>query len=94
MNLQPLNDHLIIKPLKETEKSGIVLPDSEKDKKSGKGEVLAVGPGRVLDNGQKLAMAVKVGDKIMYRQYAGDEVKIENEEYLVISEHDVLAIIK
>ena len=94
MNLQPLSDHLIIKPLKEEIKSGIVVPESEKEKKSGKAEVLAVGPGRILDNGQSLTIRVKIGDKIMYRQYAGDEIKDENEEYLIISESDVLAIIK
>lgn len=100
MNLQPLTDHLIIKPLKASDalkeegKSGIVLPESEKDKKSGKGEVLAIGPGRTLDNGNKLTMSVKVGDKILFREYAGDEIKDESgEKHLIITESEVLAII-
>lgn len=93
MNLKPLTDHLIIKSLKQEDKSGIALPESEKEKKSGKGEVMAVGPGRTLDNGNKLPMSINVGDKILFRQYAGDEIKEGGEEYLIITESDVLAII-
>jgi len=90
MNLKPLGDHLILQPLSEEDRSGIALPESEKEKKSGKGEVIAVGPGRVLDNGNRLPMSIKVGDKIMYRSYAGDEIKSGEKKYLIISESDVL----
>ncbi len=93
MNLTPLSDHLIIKPLKESgSKTGIVLPETA-EKQPQQGEVLAVGPGRVLDNGNRLPMSVKVGDKILFKQYVPDEIKINEEKYLVLSEHEVIAII-
>lgn len=93
MNLKPLTDHLIVKPLKEDEsKSGIVLPEDAKEKPE-RGKVVAVGPGRVLDNGSHLLMSVKVGDKILFKKYTPDEIKINEEEYLVLSENDVIAII-
>jgi chaperonin GroES len=94
MNLQPLTDHILVKPLKKEEKSSIVLPESEKDKKSERGEVVAIGPGRILDNGQKMEMNVKIGDKILFRQYAPDEIDEDGEKFLLMSESDVLAIIK
>ena len=95
MNLKPLNDHLIVKPISEdkTTKSGIVLPDTVDKEKPETGEVVAVGPGRVLDNGNRLEMSVKVGQKIMFKKYSPDEIKVDNEEYLVISESDILAIL-
>jgi len=93
MNLQPLTDHLIVKPLKqEKTESGIILPEEAQEK--GKGEVLVVGPGRVLDSGQKLEMNVKVGDKVIYREYAGDKMKTSDGEVVLLTESDILAIIK
>jgi chaperonin GroES len=93
MNLKPLTDHLIVKPIKEeTTKSGIVLPETGKERPE-KGEVVAVGPGRILDNGTKLEMTLKVGDRIMFKKYAPDEIKIDGEEYLILSESEVIAII-
>jgi chaperonin GroES len=93
MNLKPLTDHLIVKPIKEeTTKSGLVLPETGKDRPE-KGEVVAVGPGRILDNGAKLEMTLKVGDRIMFKKYAPDEIKIDGEEYLILSESEVIAII-
>jgi len=94
MNLKPLGDRVVIKPSEKEEKtkSGILLPDTAKEKPQ-EGTVEAVGPGRILDNGTKLPMELKVGDKILYAKYAGNEFKIEEIEYLIVSEKDVLAIV-
>ena len=94
-NLTPIGDRVVVKPEPEEVKtrSGIVLPDSAKEKPQ-EGTVIAVGAGRVLDNGQKVAPEVKVGDKIIYSKYGGTEVKIENEEYIILSERDIHAIKK
>lgn len=94
MNIKPLGDRVIIKPIAEdiTTKSGIVLPETVEKEKAEKGEVLAVGPGRVLDNGQVAPMSVKIGDKVMFKKYSPDEIKVDGEELLVISESDILAI--
>lgn len=95
MNLQPLADRVVVKALAQEEKtkSGIVLPDTAKEKPQ-EGEVLAVGPGKVAENGSRIPMEVKVGDKVIYSKYAGTEVKVDGVEYLVLRESDVLAIIK
>ncbi|MGE5580651.1 MAG: co-chaperone GroES [Bacillota bacterium] len=91
--LRPLADRVVVKPIQAEEKTkgGIVLPDTAKDKPQ-EGEVIAVGPGRVLDNGTKLAPEVKVGDRVIYSKYSGSEVKIEGEEYLIVRESDILAV--
>ena len=96
MNLKPINDHLIVKPQTEETKtkSGIVLPDTVDKEKPETGEVAAVGPGRVLDNGNRLEMSVKVGQKVLFKKYSPDEFKIDGEEYLVLSESDIIAIIE
>ena len=96
MNLKPLSNNVIVKPLKQEEmtKSGIVLPDTLDKEKPEKGEVVAVGTGRLLDNGQVAKMTVKVGDKVMFKKYSPDEVKVDNEDYLVLSENDIIAIIE
>jgi chaperonin GroES len=94
MNLKPLGDRVVVKPVEKEErtKSGIVLPDTAKEKPQ-EGIVEAVGTGRILDNGTKLAMELKVGDKILYAKYAGNEFKVDEIEYLIVSEKDVLAIV-
>src|SRR5437660_11418172 len=94
MNLRPLGDRVGVKPVEREErtKSGIVLPDTAKEKPQ-EGLVEAVGTGRILDNGTKIPMELKVGDKILYAKYAGNEFKLDDIEYLVISEKDVLAIV-
>lgn len=96
MKLKPLNDKIIVKPIEEDEvtKAGIVLPDTAEKEKPEKGEVIAVGPGKLLDNGQRAPMSVKVGDKVVFKKYASDEVKIDDTEYFVISEEDIIAIIE
>ena len=87
---------MIVKPAAKEEmtKAGIILPDTIDKERPEQGEVIAVGPGKMLDNGQLAPVALKVGDKIVFKKYSPDEVKIENEEYLVISESDVMAVLE
>jgi len=94
MQLKPLGDRVVIKVLNQEEKTkgGIVLPDTAKEKPQ-EGEVVAVGSGRVLENGQKLPLEVKVGEKVIFSKYAGTEVKVDDEEYLILSERDILAVV-
>ncbi len=91
--LKPLADRVVVKPLsgEEKTKGGIVLPDTAKDKPQ-EGEVIAVGPGRILDNGTRLEPEVKVGDRVLFSKYSGTEFKLEGEEYLILRESDILAI--
>ncbi len=95
MKIKPLGDRVVVKPLEAMEKSkgGIVLPDTAKEKPQ-EGEVVAVGKGRVTDDGKLLTMEVKVGDKVLYGKYSGTEVTIENEEYVVLHESDILGIVE
>jgi len=95
MNIKPLGDHVLVKAIKEDSvtKSGIVLPDTVDQEKKMEGEVMAVGPGKMLENGTRSAMEVTVGNKILFKKWGGDEVKIDNIEYKIISVDDVLAII-
>lgn len=92
--LKPLGDRVVIRVLEQEEKtaSGIFLPDTAKEKPS-QGEVVAVGPGKLQDDGKRAALDVKVGDKIIFSKYAGTEVKFEGTKYLIVSERDILAII-
>jgi chaperonin GroES len=91
--IKPLADRVVIKVLsgEEKTKGGIVLPDTAKEKPQ-EGEVIAVGPGRVLENGQRLTPELKVGDRVIFAKYSGSEVKIEAEEYLILRESDILAV--
>jgi len=93
MNLKPLFDNIIVKRIEEEEKTkgGIVLPETIDKEKPQKGEVIAVGEGKITDNGNKIDMQVKVGDKILFRKYSPDEIKVDNEEYLVMAQNDVIA---
>ena len=95
MNIKPIQDRVVVKPIAEDEvtKSGIVLPDTVDKERPEKGAVVAVGEGKLLDSGQRAPMSVKVGDTVMFKKYSPDEIKIDDEEYLVISEGDILAII-
>jgi chaperonin GroES len=92
--LEPLDDRIVVKPGEEEETtvSGIVIPDTAKEKPQ-EGEVVAVGPGR-FEDGTRVPMDVNVGDRVLYSKYGGTEVKVEGEEYLVLSARDVLAIVK
>lgn len=94
MMLKPLGDRVVIRVLEKEEKtqSGIFLPDTAKEKPQ-EGEVVAVGPGKVADDGKRIAPEVKVGDKIIFSKYAGNEIKVDGVEVLIISERDILAVI-
>lgn len=93
-SLKPLGDRVVVKPKakEETTKSGLVLPDTASEKPQ-EGQVLSVGPGRVLENGKRVEMEVKAGDTVLFAKYAGTEVKLDGEDYLVIRESDLLAIV-
>lgn len=93
LNLKPLADRVIIKKLEAEEKTpgGIVLPDTAKEKPQN-GEVLAVGPGKTDEKGNKTPMELKVGDKVLFQKYSGTEVKIDGVEYLILAERDILAV--
>src|SRR5215213_10719554 len=95
VGLQPLGDRVVIKPLarEEMTKSGIVLPDTAKEKPQ-QGEVVAVGPGRVLDSGDRVSLDVTVGDKIIFAKYSGTEFKLEDDELLILNERDILAVLQ
>ncbi|MDO8682497.1 MAG: co-chaperone GroES [Armatimonadota bacterium] len=92
--LKPLGDRIIAKPTsaEEVTKGGIVLPDTAQEKPQ-EGEVIAVGPGKLLDSGKLAPMDVKVGDKVIYSKYGGTEIKVEGEEYMILRQDDVLAIL-
>jgi chaperonin GroES len=94
MNLKPLGDRVVIKPSpkEEVTKSGLVIPDTAKEKPQ-EGIVLAIGPGKLDEDGKRLPMDVKVGDKVLYAKYAGTEIKLEGEEHLIVKESDILAIV-
>ena len=95
MNIKPLGERVLIKQIASEEKtaSGIVLPDTAKEKPQ-EGEVLAVGPGKLLENGQRGDMEVKVGDRVLFAKYAGSEIKVGGEEYMILNaERDILAVL-
>lgn len=93
MKLRPLGDRVLVKALeaKEVKKGGIIIPDTAKEKPQ-EGEVIAVGPGKTDDNGKRIAMDVKVGDKILFGKYSGTEVKINDVEYLIMHQDDIMGI--
>ena len=93
--LRPLGDRVVIQPTarEEMTKSGIVLPDTAKEKPQ-EGEILAIGPGKFLDDGTREAMDVAVGNKVLYAKYAGTEFKVEGEDLLIVSQKDILAVVE
>jgi chaperonin GroES len=95
VKLHPMGDRIIVKASarEAVTKSGIVLPDTAKEKPQ-EGEVLAIGPGKVLDNGKRTPLEVQVGQRVLFAKYAGTEVKVEGEEYLIMRESDVMGIIE
>ncbi len=95
MKVKPLQDRVVIKRLEEEKKTkgGIVIPDTAKEKPQ-EGRVVAVGPGKMTDKGQRVAPEVKVGDKILFGKYSGADIKIDGEEHLILKEEDILAILK
>ncbi|OGQ08613.1 MAG: co-chaperone GroES [Deltaproteobacteria bacterium RIFCSPLOWO2_12_FULL_40_28] len=94
LNIRPLHDRLIVKRLSEEEKTkgGIIIPDTAKEKPQ-EAEVIAVGNGKVLEDGKKVPLDVKVGDKVLFSKYSGTEIKFEGEEYLIMREEDIQAIV-
>jgi len=94
MNVKPMEDRVLLKPMDAEQKTagGIIIPDNAKEKPQ-KGEVVAVGPGKVNDKGQKIEMTLKKGDKVLYGKYSGSEITVDGKEYLIVRESDVLAII-
>jgi chaperonin GroES len=95
VSIKPLEDRVVVRTLEaeQTTASGLVIPDTAKEKPQ-EGEVLAVGPGRVDDNGQRIPLDVTVGDKVIYSKYGGTEVKYSGEEYLILSARDILAVVE
>ena len=95
MNLKPLGDRVVVKPseLEEVTSSGIFLPETAKEKPQ-QGKVIATGPGARKENGERIAMDVKVGDTVLYAKYAGTSIKLDGEEYLILKESDILAIVE
>ena len=95
MKIRPLQDRVIVKRVEAEEKSkgGIIIPDSAKEKPQ-EGKIVAVGPGKVADDGKTIAMSVKAGDLVLFSRYAGSEVKIDGEEHLIMREDDILGIIE
>jgi chaperonin GroES len=94
MNVRPLHDRVIVKRVEEKEvvKGGIIIPDSAKEKPM-EGEVIAAGPGKVMDDGKRAAMDVKAGDRILFGKYSGTEIKIDDKEYIIMREDEILAVI-
>ena len=94
VNIRPLDDRVVVKPLEAEERTagGIVLPDTAKEKPQ-QGEVMAVGPGRMLDNGDRGGLSVKIGDRVFFGKYSGTEVKVEGEELKILRESDILGIL-
>lgn len=95
VKIQPLGDRVLVKPLeaKEVVKGGIIIPDTAKEKPQ-EGQVIAVGKGKTADDGKLVPMEVKAGDKILYGKYSGTEIKINDEEYLIMREEDILGLVK
>ena len=95
MKIQPLNDRLLVQRLEEEEKTagGIIIPDSAKEKPA-QGKVVAVGPGKLSDAGERVALQVKAGDVVLFSKYGGTDVKLDGEDYLIMREDDVLGIVE
>ncbi|HFQ89455.1 MAG TPA: co-chaperone GroES [Desulfobulbus sp.] len=95
MKIRPLNDRILVKRLEEEEKTkgGIIIPDTAKEKPA-EGEVVAVGPGKMNDAGERIAMDVKVGDRVLFSKYGGTDVKLDGEDYLIMREDDILGVIE
>lgn len=96
MNIKPLSDHVLIEPLKEEDKtkSGIFLPDTASKEKSEEGTVIAVGPGKKTDDGKIIPLSVKPGQKVLFTKYGPNEIKVDDKEYLIAKEEDILAVIE
>jgi len=96
MNIKPLSDYILIEPIKEEEKtkSGILLPETADKERPEQGKVIAVGPGKLNDSGNLVPMSIKVGQKVLFTKYGPNEIKVEDKEYLIAKQEDILAIIE
>jgi len=96
MKIKPLSDHILIEPIKEEEKTktGILLPETAEKERPEEGKVVAVGPGRITEEGKLIPVSVKPGQKVLFKKYGPDEVKVDDKEYLIAKEEDILAIIE
>ena len=96
MKIKPLSDHILIEPIKEEEKTktGILLPETAEKEKPEQGKVIAVGPGRKTSSGKIIPLNVKAGDKVLFTKYGPNEIKVDDKEYLIAKEEDILAIIE
>ncbi|MCD6233088.1 co-chaperone GroES [bacterium] len=96
MKIKPLSDHILIEPVSKEEKTkaGILLPDTAEKEKPEQGKVIAVGPGRVLDSGERISLEVKKGDIVLFTKYGPNEIKVDGKEYLIAREEDILAILE
>jgi len=96
MNIKPLSDHILIEPVKEEEKTkaGIFLPETSSKERSEEGVIIAIGPGKKTDDGKIVPLSVKPGDKVLFTKYGPSEIKINDKEYLIATENDILAIIE
>ncbi|MDO8584304.1 MAG: co-chaperone GroES [bacterium] len=96
MNLRPLGDRVIIAATTKEEmtKSGIILPETIDKERPEQGQVIAIGPGKLMENGTRAPMNVKVGDKVIFKKYSPDEVKVDDKDYLVLSESDIMAVVE
>ncbi len=96
MMIKPLSDHILIEPIKEemVTEAGIILPETAEREKPQKGKIIAVGPGRIKDDGTRIPLEVKVGDVVLFHQYGPSEIKIDKKDYLVAKEDDIIAIIE
>ncbi len=95
MNIRPLNDRILVKRLEEEEttKGGIIIPDSAKEKPA-EGEIIAVGKGKLNDKGERIQLDVKAGDRVLFSKYGGTDVKLDGEDYLIMREDDILAVVE
>lgn len=94
MNLKPLFNRVIVKAIREEVRGGIIVPETAGKEKPERGEVVATGPGKILDSGARSPVEVKVGDKVVFKKYSPDEVKVDGKEYLILEDSDIMAIIE
>ncbi|GIW66439.1 MAG: 10 kDa chaperonin [Candidatus Parcubacteria bacterium] len=96
MKIKPLNDYVLVEPLKQEEvtKGGIIIPETAREERAIKGKIIAIGPGKLNDKGERIPMGVKEGQIILFKKYAPDEIKIDDKEYYFIREDDIMAIIE
>jgi len=96
MQVKPMNDYILIEPIKEDEvtKGGIVIPETAREERAVKGKVIAVGPGKLNDKGERIPLTIKEGQTVIFKKYAPDEIKIDDQEYYFVREDDILAVVE